>query len=190
MCITYSNQPFYLLQFKGVGYRQVMDLNKLTSKKGFGHYSPEDVTIVIATVNAYGFPDRDFVSIVRDSPIYETTTTVDGGHHRLKISDDKHTMTLTLSSLSDFNSFLSKVYQLGEVTDKILFPIIVKDGLGNSLFASNTAWIEEVPETTYSEVETDKVWVFKCTGCSYTVGGNSDRASTGKNLFNYLVGQL
>lgn len=167
-----------------------MDLGSFLSEDGFGHYSPEDVKIIIGTLTAYGFPNKDFVSITRDSPIFTTTTTTDGKHHRVKNSDDKHTLRLTLSSLSDFNSVLTKVYQVGEFLDTVLFPIVIKDTLGNSLFVSETAWIEEVPETIYSTEETDKVWVFKCTGCSYSLGGNSSVADIGRNIFDYLVGRV
>lgn len=167
-----------------------MDLNKFLSSEGFGHYSPEDVEVLIGTLSAYGFPDSEFVSIVKDTPLYTTTTTTDGKHHRLKHNDDKHTLRLTLSGMSDFNSVLTKIAIADDYTDKVLFPIIIKDGLGNSIFVSNTAWIEEAPETVYSDTDEPKVWVFKCTGCSYTIGGGMSRASVGKNIFDYLVGLI
>lgn len=145
---------------------------------------------MLGTLTAYGFPNKEFISIVKDTPLYTTTTTTDGKHHRLKHSDDKYTLEMTLSGMSDFNSVLTMIAGSDQFTDKVLFPIIIKDGLGNSIFVSNTAWIEEMPSTVYSDSDEDKTWVFKCTGCSYTVGGNMSRASVGKNIFDYLVGQL
>lgn len=153
------------------------------------HYSPEDVTVLIAGVlEVKGYVDGTFVTIEKDDAPYESQKTADGRVARLSNSDQTYQVTLTIHSLSEFNSILTNVWLVDEVTGQGKFPLMIKDNLGNSLFFSGTAWISVIPDINYSTEVTDRKWTITATQCSNYLGGNESRAGLLKSLITGLAG--
>ena len=153
------------------------------------HYSPEDVSILVAgLLEVKGLVDGSFITIDKEVQPYTTQKTSDGRVARLSISDQTYRVSVTLHSMSDFNSTLTNLWMADELTGMGKFPLMIKDHLGNSMFFSGTAWISEIPSVEYGLNVTDRVWVFTATQCSNYVGGNEKTAGALMSLINGLIG--
>ena len=153
------------------------------------HYSPEDVTVLVAgLLEVKGLVDGTFITIDKEAQPYVTQKTSDGRVARLSNSDQTYRVTLTLSSMSDFNSTLTNLWMADELTGMGKFPLLIKDHLGNSMFFSGTSWISEIPSVEYGIEVSDRVWVFTATQCSKYVGGNENTAGALMSLINGIIG--
>lgn len=142
-----------------------------------GHYSPEDVSILVAgVIPLVGLTDGSFVTISKDVQPFTSVRTTDGRVARLYSNDQTYTISITLHSASEGNDTLTKLWQIDELLQRAKFPLLIKDNLGSSFFFSTTSWIEQIPVTEYSTVITDRTWVIKSSQAIYNIGGNAEAA--------------
>lgn len=155
------------------------------------HYSPEDVSILVAgLLQIDGLIDGSFITISKDVMPFRSVKTTDGIRARIYDNDQSYTITLTLASTSDSNDFLTKLWQIDELSQMGKFPLLIKDGLGSSLFFSATSWIEGIPDTEYSNDITARTWVIKCSQAVINIGGNSEASGVIQDLFNIVSSAL
>lgn len=154
-------------------------------------YSPEEVDFLIAgLVPVRGFVDGTFIDIRKNVTPYGLHTSTDGLNSRVYRNSNTYTAQITLSSTSESNEILTKIWQLDEITQMGKFPIIIKDNFGSSLFFSATAWIQQPADMYYSNRITDRVWIFQCTQCTFTVGGNEEPSGAIEDLVNGIISSI
>ena len=83
-----------------------------------------------------------------------------------------YTVNLTLASTSESNQALSIAAALDNATKMGMFPFIIKDTLGSTLFFSPKSWIENMPDTSFDVDVTERQWNIKCANAVLMVGGN------------------
>ena len=155
------------------------------------HYSPEDVTILVAgLLQIEGLAEGSFVTISKDTMPFTSVRTTDGQLHRIYVNDQSYTMTLTLMSTSESNDFLTKLWQIDELSKLGKFPMLVKDQLGSSLFFSATSWIESVPDSEFTDNISTRTWVFKCAQAAINIGSNAEESSAITDLLNIASSAL
>lgn len=158
--------------------------------KRLAHYSPEDVTVIIAgTYQVTGFASGTFVSISKTTPIFSERVSADGVAARRHTGNDLYRISLTLHQSSDSNQALTYMSRIDDLTRMGKFPMIIKDQLGTSLFFGSQCWIENVPDLDFSEDITEREWVIVAHGVM-NVGGNDDPSSTTQDIFNIGSGLL
>lgn len=154
-------------------------------------YSPEEVIILIGGVyQVIGLKESTFVNIERDDQPIKTTRHADGSISRLHTKNTTYTVTLTVINGSPSNEVLDKIQAIDEITQMGKFPLYIKDGYGVSLFFSASSWIEKTPTQEYANVESDRVWTFKCASTSVTMGGNNRISSDVEDVINGLIGGM
>lgn len=149
-------------------------------------YSPEEVKFLLG-----GFFEVEAFESIRISKVdsrFTSYNTADGDTIRVQNRKEDYRVTLSLTSTSNTNSMLTKVASMDKHFGVVTFPIMVRDKSGDSLFVSQTAWIEEEPDVIYSDKVEEKEWVFYCTECTNVIGGNSYKSDINKDLFNFIVG--
>ncbi|HEY9663201.1 MAG TPA: hypothetical protein V6C65_32550, partial [Allocoleopsis sp.] len=93
------------------------------------NYNPDEVTILLAGIMPVdGLVDGKFISIDKDVMPYKSRSTTDGRQIRIYNNSQTYTVTLTLHIGSSANTFLTKLWQLDEITQRAKFPLMVKDG--------------------------------------------------------------
>jgi hypothetical protein len=147
-------------------------------------YSPADVLVLIGGVFPLsGYVDGTFLEISKDIAPYRSRRTPDGTTARLYVNDRNYTIRFILAQSSDSNDKLTKLQQIDEITQKGLFPVLIKDKQGSSLLFSPTAWIEEIPSQSFGTGIEPRTWQIKATSCANYVGGNSST----DNLFQDII---
>ncbi|AMR57311.1 hypothetical protein vB_PsyM_KIL3b_0065 [Pseudomonas phage vB_PsyM_KIL3b] len=146
---------------------------------GLLNYSPNDVTITIAGLySVTGFAEGTFVRITKDTQQVTTTRAMDGTMSRIKSPDTGWKVEITLAQSSSGNDILSTLWNADKVTGMGKFPLFIKDGSGSTMFMAATAWIEEIPEITFSSQMETRTWRFAATDVIVNIGGNDSNDLT------------
>lgn len=154
-------------------------------------YIPEEVTVVIAgLLAAEGFADGTFINITKDEAPYRSRTTSDGQTIRIYRNSQTYTVELIFHIGSITNDFLTKLWQLDEITQKGKFPIMIKDGSGSDLFFSATSWIEGLPTMVKSTSVDTRTWRIKCASAGVNFGNNTGESGLVQDLLNIATSAL
>lgn len=138
-------------------------------------YSPSDVTITVAGIySVTGYAEGTFVRLTKDTQQVNTIRAMDGTMSRVKSPDTGWKVEITLAQSSSGNDIFSTLWNVDRVTSMGKFPLMVKDGSGSTLFMAATAWIEQIPDITFSNKLEDRVWVLGATDVIANIGGNSE----------------
>lgn len=155
------------------------------------NYNPDEVSILIAGIMSVdGLVDGTFITISKDVAPYRSRTTSDGRVVRLYNNSSTYTISLTLHIGSSANTFLTKLWQLDEITQVGKFPLFVKDHTGSDLFFAATSWIEGLPTLTKSNSVDTRTWTIKCTSAVINYGSNNGASGVLEDLFNIATGAL
>ena len=139
------------------------------------NYSPSDVSITIAGLySVTGFAEGTFVKITKDTQQVTTVRAMDGTMSRIKSPDTGWKVEITLAQSSSGNDILSTLWNVDKVTGMGKFPLFIKDGSGSTMFMASTAWIEEIPDITFSRQMETRTWRFGATDVIVNVGGNGE----------------
>ena len=155
------------------------------------NYCPDDVNVLVAgLLNITGFVDGTFITIDKDVMPFKSVRTPDGTVARLYDNDQTYTIRITVHNGTVTNDFLTKLWQLDEITQRGKFPILVKDHSGTDLFFSTTTWIEELPQLAKSNSIDQRTWVLRSSQAVINFGNNEDPSSIVQDLVNIAAGAL
>lgn len=155
------------------------------------NYIPEDVNILLAGIMPVdGLVDGTFISIQKDLMPYKSRTTTDGRQIRIYNNSQTYTVEITVHIGSSANTFLTKLWQLDEITQKAKFPLLVKDGSGSDLFFSATSWIEGLPNLSKSSSVDTRTWRIKCSSSAINFGSNRGESGLLEDLLNIATSAL
>lgn len=155
------------------------------------NYNPDEVTVLLAGIMpANGFIDGTFISVSKDVAPYRSRTTTDGSQYRLYSNSQAYTVTLTFHIGSSSNTFLTKLWQLDEISQVGKFPLFVKDLSGSDLFFSATSWIEGLPTLSKSNGVDTRTWTIKCSSAVINYGSNNGPSGIVEDLLNIAASAL
>ena len=141
-------------------------------------YSPKDVIISLAGLHTLsGYADGTFVRIIKDMQPFIKCRAMDGEMARMYREDEGFIVEITLAQSSTSNNILSSIYNVDAATHMGKFPLFIKDTKGQTNFFAATAWIELLPEVTFSNQLETRTWTFGCSGAVITIGGNNDTST-------------
>ncbi len=136
-------------------------------------YDPSDVSISVGGIHTVsGYVDGTFVNIVNNTKPVETHRAMDGTTERLYTKDEGYTVTVTLAQTSVSNNILSSIYNIDKVTRMGKFPLIIKDGQGQSVFFAPDAWISKAPDVVFGNEMQTREWQFDTAGAALAIAGN------------------
>jgi len=141
-------------------------------------YSPQEVLVSLAGLHTVGgYVDGTFVKISKNSSPFESQTAMDGQRERLYHHDEGYTLELTLAQSSASNNILSALHNVDLATRKGKFPVIIKDGTGQTSFFSGTSWVQQIPDVTFSNQMEQRTWVIGCADAVLAIGGNGSTSA-------------
>jgi len=147
-------------------------------------YAPSQVSVAVAGIlTLEGFVDGTFINITKAGKPYEDTKAMDGEVARIYRKDDRYTVELTLAQSSMSNNLLSALYNIDTATQLGKFPLLIRDGSGTTTFFALTAWIQDIPQVTFSNDMESRTWVIVCSDASLNIGGN-DSAFSLENILS------
>lgn len=146
-------------------------------------YSPIDVTITVGGFHSVtGYADGTFVRITKDMKPFMKQRAMDGELSRMYADDDGYTVEISLQQSSPTNNIFSMLYNIDTTTSMGKVPLFIKDGRGQTTFMAATAWIEQIPEVTFSNSMEIRTWRFGCADAALTIGGNGDTSTIEDSL--------
>ena len=137
-------------------------------------YDPKNVIVTVAGIPMSGFSDGTFLEVDRNEATWNTVVGADGFVTRGKTNNFTGTMTLTLKQSSPSNDVLSGLLAIDEATNVGVFPILVKDLSGNSVYFSANAWITQYANSTFGKDINDRQWTLMLDSADIFVGSNSE----------------
>lgn len=135
-------------------------------------YDPKGISIIAGGVELSGFPDGEFLTVERADVAFRKVSGADGFTSRAKTNDRSGTARLRLKQTSPSNAVLSAFAQLDERTGRGVFPFIVRDRNSEAtLVFAAAAWVEQLPEMTYSKDIEEREWLIALADVDEFVGG-------------------
>ena len=137
-------------------------------------YDPSQVTIVFAGIPISGFADGTFVSVEQNEDSFTLQVGTDGEGTRSKTNNRSGRVTLTLMQSSAANDALAAVHSLDVLSPSGdgIFPLLIKDNSGRSLFGADTAWIVKPPTGEFGREVTSREWIIETDHLIQSHGGN------------------
>lgn len=146
-------------------------------------YSPKDVIISLAGMHTIsGYAEGTFVRITKDIRPFYKVRAMDGEMARMYAEDEGFQVEVTIAQSSTSNNVLSGIYNVDIATHMGKFPLFIRDTKGQTNFFAATAWIEMIPEVTFSDRLETRTWTFGCSGAAITIGGNNETSALADSL--------
>ena len=143
----------------------------MSGKYSLRSFDPNRVTVSVAGTAIVGFAD-DKVMVERANNSWELVVGADGEATRVKSNDKSGTITINLQQSSPSNDFLSAIFAVDEASAAGVVPIAITDKSGTTVVGAPLAFIEKLPEASFSKNQNDRSWVFRCNNLNYYLGGN------------------
>lgn len=141
---------------------------------GVRTYDPKNIILTINGIPISGYSDGTFLEIDRNEPTWNTVVGADGLVTRGKTNNFSGTLTVTLKQSSPSNDILSGIMALDEVSNTGVFPVLVKDLSGDSIYFAGSAWINQYANSTFDKAITDRQWSITLAQADIFVGSNSE----------------
>lgn len=141
-------------------------------------YSPKDVTVLLGGFYKLdGYASDTFINIRKDVKPFDAMKSMDGEQSRIYRKDEGYTVELTLAQSSAANNILSAIYNVDVATQMGKFPLFIKDLKGSTTFFAGTAWIEDIPDTSFGAELTTRTWVIGTSEAGLNIGGNQENST-------------
>lgn len=150
-------------------------------------YSPSDVSFKLYGIfEVQGFAAGSFINIRKQGSRFSTAVGAQGDVARVHNSNDVYQVTLSLAQSSFWNQILIAIHELDESSLVGKFPLTISDGSGDSIFISSVAWIDNVPDVTYSQGMETRDWSFTCSAMNFSLAGNEETSTVAQVILSAL----
>lgn len=133
-------------------------------------YNPKEVMISVGGCIVSGYAEDSFVTIEPNAQGTQKIVGCDGEIARALDPDNTYKVRIALLQTSDANSYLQSMRDLDYATGEGMFPIIVKDLRGGTLFQAEQAWVTRSSGRVFGRTNQNREWELD-TGAA-TISGN------------------
>ena len=135
-------------------------------------FDPKMVVITFGSIPISGYAEGTFVSVNRSGDAFAKRKGAGGDVERINKNQGDFEVTITLLQTTPTNKELSAVLAADQVTNAGVFPLTIKDMLGETLFFAPQAWIRKDPEWEDGDDLNSRAWTFDTGIGSNLIGGN------------------
>lgn len=135
-------------------------------------YNLRDVAAVFNGIPLGGYGASGALKIEMDEPTFSKTVGVDGEVTRNVSNSRAGKVTITLMNTADTNDLLALAHLLDELTGVGVGVLLIHDMGGRWTLASDEAWIQGQPATTFGKETDSREWVIDCATMTLFQGGN------------------
>lgn len=139
---------------------------------GVKTYDPKMVVITFGAVPISGYAEGTFVRVNRSGDAFIKSKGAGGDIERVNRNQGDFEVSITLQQTSSSNTELSAILAADQATNAGVFPLTIKDMLGNTLFFAPQAWIRKDPEWEDGDDLNSREWTFDTGIAGNLVGGN------------------
>lgn len=139
---------------------------------GVKTFDPKMVVITFGVIPISGYAEGTFVSVKRSGDAFGKSKGAGGDVERINRNQGDFEVRLTLQQTSPVNKELSAALAADIATNAGIFPLTIKDLLGETLFFAPQAWIRVDPEWEDGDDLNSREWTFDTGIGANLVGGN------------------
>jgi hypothetical protein len=122
-------------------------------------YDPANVVLTVGGAIISGYGEGTMVVFDRDEDAMTKHVGADGEVSRTKNANYSGSAAITLKATSNSNAVLGSYALLDELDSSGVVPMILKDNLGHTLFASE-CWVRKAPSMEWAKELSEREWVF------------------------------
>jgi len=137
----------------------------------YKHFDPNQLSVVLGLSPISGFAEDTMITIEYEDAPYKLSHDIHGNPIRSRVNKNTAKITIILTQNSKSNDVLSNYVELDRVNDAGIFPVIIKDPSGTSLFSCEHAFVLETPKVEYGQEAKNREWVISASNMSQYVGG-------------------
>ena len=134
------------------------------------NFDPHQLSVVFGLTPIVGFAEDSMISIENENPQYNSSYDIHGNVTRYKVNKNNAKITLILTQTSRSNDVLSNYVELDRVSDAGVFPVMIKDPNGSTLFSCQHAWVKQSPTVEYGMEAKNREWIIEASGISQYIG--------------------
>jgi hypothetical protein len=123
-------------------------------------YDPKKVLVIFGARQLTGMAEDSIVSIAPLGEGMQIFVGADGEVARSVDPNATFEVTVSLSTVSTSNDYLSNMYNYDRETGNGIAPLMIKDLAGTTLFSAPEAWIANFPESAKGRTIDTQEWVF------------------------------
>jgi hypothetical protein len=123
-------------------------------------YDPKKLIMIWGPIEINGYADGTFLKITPSADAFTKKVGADGEVVRIKSANDTSEVEFTLGQTSLTNAQLSAAHTLDKALGLGVFPLLIKDLLGTTLYTWPQAWIKKTPSISRGSDVQDTVWTF------------------------------
>lgn len=135
-------------------------------------FDPKMIVITFGSIPISGYAEGTFVSVNRSGDAFAKRKGAGGDVERINKNQGDFEVTVTLLQTTPTNKELTAVLAADQVTNAGVFPLTIKDLLGETLFFAPQAWIRKDPEWEDGDDLNSRAWTFDTGIGSNLIGGN------------------
>lgn len=139
---------------------------------GVKTYSPKDILVTVGGAIITGYANGAFVQVEQAEDQVSLVVGSDGEATRTVSANRSGSITITLQQTSESNAILSGFHQRDMLDKAGIFPVLVKDNLGKSLYTAETAWVRKMPNAEFGNESGTREWVIDTDRLIPFEGGN------------------
>ena len=112
-----------------------------------------------------GYADGEFLTIVQETPDYETVVGTDGEVSRSRTNNRHATIMVKLAQTSQGNTLFSTLSNAGllAANGADIGPMLVRDRVsGTCIYTAGNCWVSEWPTVSYDNKITMRNWTLEC----------------------------
>jgi hypothetical protein len=121
-------------------------------------YSAKKILISFGTHAVTGYAEDSFVNIEKNGDGTAKKVGCDGEVVRALDPDKSYTVTVTLLQTSPTSAYLQGKFNQDQDTGDCLFPVLIKDLMGGTVFSAADAWVAKPPARGYGRDTTSREW--------------------------------
>ena len=133
-------------------------------------WDANQLSVVFGGFPISGFAEDTGLEIERENPQYTTKTDIHGNVSRSRVNKDMTKITVTLMRGSYSNNILSNFVEMDRLKNSGVFPILITESNGTTLFACTNAFILHSPKTGYGTEEKNVEWIIQASGVTHYIG--------------------
>lgn len=135
-------------------------------------YNPKKVAVICGGFALSGFADGTFVNVAMNEDQWSLQMGTDGEGTRSKSNNHSAQITLSLMQSSDSNQVMQAFWNSDRLSDGGVFPFLIKDNSGRSLWAAEQAWVKKQPDAELAREAGAREWVIETDNLVPFEGGN------------------
>jgi hypothetical protein len=153
-------------------------------------YVSSEVKSNILGIDLDGFSSGTFITITPEKPTYTHRRAMDGSTETTLNRFQSYLIKFSVQQTSQANDWLNILHGLFK-TYQIPFkmPILIRDGMGRSMFFATDCWFEKEPVMSYADVVGSVDWEIRCNNGTMKHGGSGD-ISTGLEIISAISAAL